>query len=74
MTRNPRRPHRMSRRGRAPALDARRTLAASIERGEWERVALLLLNGLAEAADRVPRGQIDDVLALLAQEATDDRD
>ena len=42
-------------------------------RSDWERVALLLLNGLAEAADRVPRGQIDDVLALLAQEATDDR-
>lgn len=50
-----------------------RTLAASIRRNEWERVALLLLLALTDVASAMPAGDIDDVLALLAQEASDDR-
>ena len=43
-----------------------RTIAASIRRNEWERVALLLLIGVAAAARKAPPGTIDDVLALLS--------
>jgi hypothetical protein len=54
-----------------------RTLAASMRRSEWERVALLLLLGVAAAARKAPPGTIDDVLALLsdteAGDATDRR-
>jgi hypothetical protein len=65
-----------ARSGRTKSTDARggRTLAASIRRNEWERVALLLLIALTEASRALPAGDVDDVLALLAGEAAlDDR-
>ena len=49
-----------------------RTIAASIRRSEWERVALLLLIGVAAAARKAPPGTIDDVLALLSAEEDGD--
>ncbi|MBI5285095.1 MAG: hypothetical protein HY874_08390 [Chloroflexi bacterium] len=49
-----------------------RTIAASIRRNEWERVALLLLIGVAAAARKAPPGTIDDVLALLSAEEDGD--
>ncbi len=49
-----------------------RTVAASIRRNEWERVALLLLIALTEASRALPAGDVDDALALLAGEASDD--
>jgi len=53
-------------------MTARNTaLARQIRRRDWERVALLLLLAMAEAAQRLPPGDIDDVLALLAEEKED---
>jgi hypothetical protein len=49
-----------------------RALAAAVRRSEWERVALLLLLGVAMAARKAPPGTIDDVLALLSD--GEDRD
>ena len=49
-----------------------RPLAAAIRRNEWERVALLLLLGMAEAARKAPPGTIDDVLAMLSLEEDGD--
>ena len=49
-----------------------RTIAASVRRNEWERVALLLLIGVAAAARKAPPGTIDDVLALLSAEEDGD--
>ncbi len=43
-----------------------RTIAVSVRRNEWERVALLLLLGVAAAARKAPPGTIDDVLAMLS--------
>jgi len=43
-----------------------RTIATSMRRREWARVALLLLLGVAAAARNAPPGTIDDVLALLS--------
>jgi hypothetical protein len=53
------------RRARSPKATA---LALAIERGEWERVSLYLLLGVAQAARAAPPGAIDDVIALLADE------
>lgn len=60
------RPH--ERRARSPDGGA---LALAIERGEWERVSLYLLLGVAQAARAAPPGAIDDVIALLAAEDAD---
>ena len=49
-----------------------RPLAAAMRRNEWERVALLLLLGVAEAARKAPPGTIDDVLAMLSAEEDGD--
>jgi hypothetical protein len=49
-----------------------RTLAAAIERGEWERVSLYLLLGVARTLRSAPPGQIEDLIALLADEAVDE--
>jgi hypothetical protein len=49
-----------------------RTLAASIRRSEWERVALLLAIALTDALQSLPAGDADDLLAVLAREAPDD--
>ncbi len=43
-------------------------LAAALRRDDWERVALFVLLGIAEAARTAPPGAIDDVVALLAHE------
>ncbi len=43
-------------------------LALAIERGEWERIALYLLLGVAQAARAAPAAAIDDLIALLADE------
>jgi hypothetical protein len=50
-----------------------RTLAAAIERNEWERVSLYLLLGVARALRSAPPGEIDDLIALLADEDHDAR-
>lgn len=44
-----------------------------IRRCEWERVAVLLLLGLEITARNAPSGTIDDVLALLSEDADDTR-
>jgi hypothetical protein len=49
-----------------------RTLAASVRRSEWERVALLLLIALTDALQSLPAGDANDLLGLLAREAADD--
>lgn len=51
-----------------------RSVAASIRRKEWERVALLLLIGIAEASRKAPPGTIDDVLAMLSLEGDGERE
>lgn len=43
-------------------------LTAAVRRRDWERVALYVLLGVAEAARTAPPGTIDDVIALLAGE------
>jgi hypothetical protein len=48
-------------------------LALAIRRREYERAALCLLAGFAEAWRRLPDGAIDDVLALLASADDDAR-
>lgn len=48
-------------------------LAVAIDRGDWERAALLLLAGVSAAARRVPAGTVDDVLALLSEEEPRER-
>lgn len=56
-------------------MTARNTaLARQIRRRDWERVALLLLLAMAEAARRLPPGDIDDLIALLAPEEEDRHD
>jgi hypothetical protein len=50
-----------------------RTLAGAIERNEWERVSLYLLLGVARALRSAPPGEIEDLIALLADEAVDER-
>ena len=56
---------------RRPRRDT--ALAIAISRNQWELVALLLLDALATTARTMPRGTIDDVLALLSQsEGADD--
>lgn len=47
-------------------------LAAAVRRGEWERVALYVLLGVAETARAAPAGTIEDVVALLARETERD--
>jgi len=54
------------RRPQPPAL----TLA--IERNDWERASLLLLIALAEAVRRAPAATIDDLLAALDADGSDD--
>jgi hypothetical protein len=49
-------------------------LARHIRRRDWERVALLLLVAMAEAARRLPPDGIDDLLALLAEAPGEERD
>jgi len=48
-------------------------IALAVERADWERVALLVLIGVARAARELPDATVDDVLALLEEEARDDR-
>ena len=49
-------------------------LAIAIERGEWERIMLHIVVGIAEALRSEPQTTIDDLLTLLeANEVTDDR-
>lgn len=48
-------------------------LALAIRRDDWELAALLLLHGIVSAAQQLPPGTIDDVLALLDAEASRDR-
>lgn len=45
------------------------TVVESIERGEWERAALLLLLGASRVLARLPSGRVDDLLAVLSQES-----
>jgi hypothetical protein len=48
---------------------ARRTspaMAAAVRRGEWERIALALLIGVAQAAREAPPETIDRLIELLA--------
>ncbi len=60
-----------ARRRHRPSRDT--ALAIAISRNQWELVALLLLDALATTARTMPRGDIDDVLALLSQpEGADD--
>lgn len=46
-------------------------LALAIERGEWERVSLYLLLGVAQAARAAPAAAIDDLITLLSGEGAD---
>ncbi len=50
------------------ARNANNPLAIAIQRGEWERAALLLLLATAAVARAAPPGTVDDLLALLADE------
>ena len=43
-------------------------IAAAMQRGEWERVALALLLGVAIAARSVSDANIDDLLAFLSDD------
>lgn len=43
-------------------------IAAAMRRGEWERVALALLLGVAIAARSMSEANIDDLLTLLAHD------
>ena len=43
-------------------------IAAAMQRGEWERVALALLLGVAIAARSMSDANIDDLLALLGDD------
>ncbi len=65
----------MNNKGRPRERRARRldggALALAIDRGEWERVSLYLLLGVAETARAASPGTIDDVIALLADEDPD---
>ena len=49
-----------------------RTIAASVRRGEGERVVLLLLVALTDALQSLPVADAGDLLALLAGEDADD--
>jgi hypothetical protein len=48
--------------------DAGEVIAAAMRRGEWERVALALLLGVAIAARAMSDANIDDLLAFLAED------
>ena len=43
-------------------------IAAAMQRGEWERVALALLLGVAIAARSMSDANIDDLLAFLSDD------
>ena len=43
-------------------------IAAAMQRGEWERVALALLLGVAIAARSMSDANIDDLLVLLSDD------
>ncbi len=52
--------------------DAERAIADALRRGEYERVALALLLGVASAARSVPEASIDDLLAVLSDDVAPD--
>jgi hypothetical protein len=52
-------------------LHSHDALTAAIERNDWERVALLVVLGASMAAQMVPEGTIDDLLAALDAEGGD---
>ena len=55
---------RSARRTLGPRPDS--ALAVAISRNQWELVSLLLLDALTTMVRAMPRGTIDDVLALLS--------
>ena len=55
---------RAARRTLGPRPDS--ALAVAISRNQWELVSLLLLDALTTMVRAMPRGTIDDVLALLS--------
>lgn len=59
--------------GRVRGPRGESALALAIRRDDWELAALLLLHGIVSAAQKLPPGTIDDVLALLDAEASRDR-
>ena len=54
--------------GEGGSREGRKVLAAAIRREEWDRVAALLLLAMTDVVREMPRGDIDDVLALLSSE------
>ena len=59
--------------GQGPEVGGRaNAVALAVERADWERVALLVLIGVARVARELPGASVDDVLALLEEEARDD--
>ena len=51
-----------------PRRDDGEVIAAAMQRGEWERVALALLLGVAIAARSMSDANIDDLLAFLSDD------
>jgi hypothetical protein len=60
-------------RGRRSEAGRPSAIALAVERADWERVALLVLIGVARAARDLPQASVEDVLALLEEGARDDR-